>query len=203
MNTLKSIVIQDEITKEISQSFDYEFNGETKFEIPYFDMQQNFQIGLIVGASGSGKSSLLNQIGKTKPFTWNQDKAIASHFVTANDAKEKLNAVGLNSIPSWLKPYQVLSNGEKFRADLAIQLNDNALIDEFTSVVDRNVAKSCSNAIQKYIRKQNLQKIVFASCHYDIIEWLQPDWVYDTTTNRLTVGRGSVRPEIQLEILQD
>jgi ABC-type lipoprotein export system ATPase subunit/GNAT superfamily N-acetyltransferase len=201
MNTLKSIVIQDEITKEISQSFDYEFNGETKFEIPYFDMQQNFQIGLIVGASGSGKSSLLNQIGKTKPFTWNQDKAIASHFVTANDAKEKLNAVGLNSIPSWLKPYQVLSNGEKFRADLAIQLNDNALIDEFTSVVDRNVAKSCSNAIQKYIRKQNLQKIVFASCHYDIIEWLQPDWVYDTTTNRLTVGRGSVRPEIQLEIL--
>jgi len=201
MKVLKSQIIQDEITKECSQSFDFKFEGETSFTVPSFDMPEQFQIGLIVGASGSGKSSLLNQIGEIKNFDWDGNKAICSHFASSEEAQQKLNAVGLNSIPSWLKPYHVLSNGEKFRADLAIQLKDNAIIDEFTSVVDRNVAKSCSNAIQKYIRKENLQNIVFASCHYDIIEWLQPDWVFDTTTNRLTVGRGSVRPEIQLEIL--
>ena len=201
MKVLKSQIIQDEITKDCSQSFDFQFDGETKFTVPSFDMPEQFQIGLIVGASGSGKSSLLNQIGEIKNFDWDGNKAICSHFASSEEAQQKLNAVGLNSIPSWLKPYHVLSNGEKFRADLAIQLKDNAIIDEFTSVVDRNVAKSCSNAIQKYIRKENLQNIVFASCHYDIIEWLQPDWVFDTTTNRLTVGRGLVRPEIQLEIL--
>lgn len=201
MKILKSQITQDEITKELSQSFDYKFEGETKFKVPDLDIPEKFQIGLIVGASGSGKSSLLNQIGQANSFDWDNTKAIASHFGSAQEAQNKLNAVGLNSIPSWLKPYQVLSNGEKFRADLAMQLKDNAIIDEFTSVVDRNVAKSCSNAIQKYIRKENLQNIVFASCHYDIIEWLQPDWVFDTTTNRLVVGRGSVRPEIQLEIL--
>jgi GNAT superfamily N-acetyltransferase len=112
-----------------------------------------------------------------------------------------LGAVGLNSVPSWLKPYHVLSTGEKFRADLARSLEDNAIIDEFTSVVDRNVAKSCSNAISRHIRKVGLKNLVFASCHYDIIEWLQPDWVYDTTVNRLIVGRGSDRPEIKLEVV--
>ena len=160
MKVLKSQIIQDEITKECSQSFDFKFEGETSFTVPSFDMPEQFQIGLIVGASGSGKSSLLNQIGEIKNFDWDGNKAICSHFASSEEAQQKLNAVGLNSIPSWLKPYHVLSNGEKFRADLAIQLKDNAIIDEFTSVVDRNVAKSCSNAIQKYIRKENLQNIV-------------------------------------------
>jgi ABC-type ATPase with predicted acetyltransferase domain len=50
----------------------------------------------------------------------------------------------LNSVPSWYKPYQVLSNGEKFRADLARKLKSNTVIDEFTSVVDRTVAKAAS-----------------------------------------------------------
>ena len=51
-------------------------------------------------------------------------------------------------------------------------------IDEYTSVVNRDVAKSMSFALQRYIRKHNI-KVVIASCHYDIIEWLTPDWVYN------------------------
>jgi len=202
MNTLKSNVIQDEITKEISQSFDYEFDGETKFNVPFLpELPTNYGIGLIVGASGSGKSSMLSKFGNEENIIWDTQKAICSHFSDSKEAQEKLSAVGFNSIPSWLRPYHVLSTGEKFRADLARRLKDNAIIDEFTSVVDRNVAKSCAYAIRRYVDNTKLKNIIFASCHYDIIEWLQPDWVYDTTTNRLTVGRGSVRPEIQLEIL--
>jgi GNAT superfamily N-acetyltransferase len=198
---LTSYVEQDEITKECSSAFDFEFNGSTKFNVPNFNMPDDFQIGLIVGASGSGKSSILKTIGNPKEVVWNPSKAVCSHFGSAKEAQDKLGAVGLNSVPSWLKPYHVLSTGEKFRADLARSLEDNAIIDEFTSVVDRNVAKSCSNAIARYIKKQELKNIVFASCHYDIIEWLQPDWVFDTTVNRLIVGRGSDRPEIQLEVV--
>jgi GNAT superfamily N-acetyltransferase len=198
---LTSIVQEDEITKECSSSFDFEFSGSTEFTVPEFNLPNDFQIGLIVGASGSGKSSILKTIGTSKEVTWNPEKAICSHFGTSKEAQQKLGAVGLNSVPSWLKPYQVLSTGEKFRADLARSLEDNAIIDEFTSVVDRNVAKSCSNAISRHIRKEGLKSLVFASCHYDIIEWLQPDWVYDTTVNRLIVGRGSDRPEIKLEVV--
>jgi len=201
MTYLVSTVQEDEITKECSSAFDFEFSGSTRFTVPNFNMPEDFQIGLIVGASGSGKSSILKTIGTAKEVAWNAEKAICSHFGSAKEAQDKLGAVGLNSVPSWLKPYHVLSTGEKFRADLARSLEDNAIIDEFTSVVDRNVAKSCSNAIARHIRKEGLKNIVFASCHYDIIEWLQPDWVFDTTVNRLTVGRGSDRPEIKLEVV--
>ena len=201
MTYLVSTVQEDEITKECSSAFDFEFSGSTRFTVPNFNMPDDFQIGLIVGASGSGKSSILKTIGTAKEVAWNPEKAICSHFGSAKEAQDKLGAVGLNSVPSWLKPYHVLSTGEKFRADLARSLEDNAIIDEFTSVVDRNVAKSCSNAITRHIRKEGLKNLVFASCHYDIIEWLQPDWVYDTTVNRLIVGRGSDRPEIKLEVV--
>ena len=35
-----------------------------------------------------------------------------------------------------------------------------------------------SHALQRYIRQKDL-KIVIASCHFDIIEWLQPDYVFN------------------------
>ena len=162
-----------------------------------------FNIGLIVGSSGSGKSSILKQFGEEYKPTWIRDASIASHFGDVDNAIERLSAVGLNSVPTWAKPRHVVSNGEGFRADLARKLTYGAVIDEFTSVVNRNVAKSCSASVAKYIRKQGLSHIVFASCHDDIIDWLEPDWVYNTDTKQL-VSRGSqrrwVRPTIELSI---
>ena len=60
---------------------------------------------------------------------------------------------------------------------------------EFTSVVDRSVAKSCSMAVRRYVDQNSLKNLVFASCHRDIIEWLQPDWVFDTDTGELSLGK--------------
>ena len=51
--------------------------------------------------------------------------------------------------------------------------------DEFTSVVDRTVARVSSFAIQKALRKTNTQ-FVAVTCHYDVQEWLMPDWVFRT-----------------------
>lgn len=200
---LSSNVEQDEITKRISNAFDYEFTGEivTEVEVPSFPKE--FNIGLIVGSSGSGKSTLLNKFGETTKVEWNNSKCIASHFDTFEDASSCFGAVGLNSIPTWLKPYNVLSNGEKFRANMARSLKDNSVIDEFTSVVNRECAISCSNSISKYIYANNLKNIVFASCHDDIIEWLNPDWVYNTDTKELTIGRSvRQRPQIVLAVSQ-
>lgn len=206
---MKSVKVEnDDITREISKVFDFAFDGETSFEprqISPLDramiIDGGFSIGLIVGPSGSGKSTLLSDFGQEEPIEWNPHKAVCSHFDTAEDAQERLAAVGFNSIPSWLRPYHVLSNGEQFRADLARKLKTGAVVDEFTSVIDRNVAKAASVAIRRYVNEKGLKNIVFASCHYDIIPWLQPDWVFDTSTGSVTARGSERRPEVVLEIL--
>lgn len=199
---LTSTVEVDDIVSSLSKSFDYGFEGVSSFTLPVMpDVGDDYRIGLIVGASGSGKSSLLKRFGKEQGIFWSENKAICSHFESAEDAQERLSAVGLNSIPSWMRPYHVLSTGERFRADLARLLRSGAVIDEFTSVIDRNVARACSYALRRYCDSHDLRGIVLASCHYDIIPWLQPDWVFDTSTGQLT-GRGSERrPEINVDIV--
>ena len=153
---LKSSVEQDAITDEIGKKFDYQFDGTILTEIKVPDFPKDFQIGLIVGSSGSGKSTLLEKcFGKPELVEWDNSKAIISHFESAEEGSNALGAAGLNSIPSWLKPYKVLSTGERFRADMARMLHDGATIDEFTSVVNRETAMSCCCSIQKYIRKKS------------------------------------------------
>jgi len=203
MNIKSSHVCQDDITSSISSVFDYPFDGRTVFSVPLIpQLPEQFGIGAIVGPSGSGKSSILYQMGAGQSeHKWSQEKAICSHFESSQDAIDRLSAVGFNSVPSWLRPYHVLSTGEKFRADLAIGLKSNAVFDEFTSTVDRNVAKACCYAVRRYVDKKSLSGIVVASCHYDILDWLQPDWVYDTATGRLAVGRSERRPEIFVEVV--
>ncbi len=137
-----------------------------------------------------------------------------------------LTAVGFSSPPSWIKPYGVLSNGEQFRCDLARGLAEGCrlsavsfqpettsgrqptadsrqpllVFDEFTSVVDRNVAKIGSAAIAKAIRGGTVScRFVAVTCHYDVAEWLEPDWILDMATSGL-VRRRLRRPPIRLEI---
>ncbi|HKD35525.1 MAG TPA: GNAT family N-acetyltransferase, partial [Pirellulales bacterium] len=72
--------------------------------------------------------------------------------------------------------------------------------DEFTSVVDRTVAKVCSAAIAKAIRGGRIGcRFVAATCHYDVTEWLAPDWVIDMA-NRSFERRRLRRPPIELEL---
>lgn len=201
---LESVVELDDFTAKACEPFDYKFDGKTTFTVPEFNPPAEFSLGLIVGPSGSGKSSLLRtKFGGVSSVQWVPNRAVVSQVgETPEDAVARLSAVGLNSVPSWCKPRHALSNGEGFRADLAQVLKDGAVIDEFTSVVDRNVAKAASVGLRRFVDRYNLKHVVVASCHYDIIEWLQPDWVFDTSTGVVT-PRGSLppRPKIELEIV--
>lgn len=179
----------DEFIMASEKAFDCTFDGVSRFtpwEKPEIPTQ--FKIGVIVGSSGSGKSTLLKEFGNEEVPVWNPEKAVVSHFETPDEAINKLGAVGLNTVPSWYKPYHVLSNGEKFRADLARKIKDNAVIDEFTSVVDRNVAKAASTALSRYVKKNDIHNVVLSTCHHDIIDWLEPDWVIDTDNGHLYDG---------------
>ena len=198
---LSSSVQIDDSIREVSNKFDYTFDGQSKTIVQIPEFPKDFQIGLIVGSSGSGKSTLLRKcFGEEDPVAWDNSKAIISNFPDAETGMELLCATGLSSIPSWCRPYNVLSTGEKFRADMAMRLHNGAVVDEFTSVVNRETAKSCSYSIQKYIRQHNLRNIMFASCHDDIIPFLLPDWIYNTDTMNFYNGRYLQRESIKLAL---
>lgn len=60
-----------------------------------------------------------------------------------------------------------------------LENREMVVFDEFTSVVDRNIAQISSLAIQKAIRRKDA-KFIAVTCHYDVQEWLMPDWVFNT-----------------------
>lgn len=189
-NPLISKVNVDEFILLTEKNFDCIYNGESKFfpwEKPK-SMPDSFGLGVIVGASGSGKSTLLKEFGIEEKPIWDDSKSVISHFGSPEDGINRLTSVGFNTIPSWYKPYSVLSNGEKFRADLARKIKNNCVIDEYTSVVDRNVAKAASVSLSKFIKREGFKNIVLSSCHYDILDWLEPDWVINTDTGEFYNG---------------
>lgn len=161
---------------------------EGNIEIP-----EKWNIGVIVGGSGTGKTTIAKEIFGDQyitNFQYSADSVIDDMPKTDIDNITKMfYSVGFGSVPSWLKPYNVLSNGEKMRVDLARAMleRDFVVFDEFTSVVDRNVAKTACIAINKAIKKTD-KKFIAISCHYDILDWLQPDWVFDTNTMQSFFG---------------
>ena len=174
-------------TSKIQADFDVKFEHSNEHFVGDIDLPDEWQIGVIVGNSGTGKSTIAKELFSDcyiEHFDYTHNSVIDDMPKCEMSEIEKMfYAVGFGSVPSWLKPYRVLSNGEKMRVDLARALleNDKICFDEFTSVVDRNVAETMCIATNKAIKRTN-KKFIAVSCHYDIINWLQPDWVFDTNT---------------------
>lgn len=187
-------------SEKITEHFKGEINLETEWKI-----------GLIVGKSGTGKTTIAKQLFPESYVTnYKYDKLTVLDDMPKDCSVDQItkafNSVGFSSPPSWLKPYSVLSNGQKMRVDLAraiLEENKMFVFDEFTSVVDRNVAKIGSFAIQKAIRKTNKQFIA-VGCHNDVEDWLMPDWVFntDTMTFHSFEGQKKNRPEIKFNIYE-
>ena len=77
------------------------------------------------------------------------------------------------------------------------------MIDEFSSVVDRQIAQIGASAFAKSWRRlPSRPQAVLLSCHYDILDWLTPDWVFDTASGTFQWGWPRRRPTIGLEIYQ-
>lgn len=152
----------------------------------------DWRIGAVVGPSGSGKSSIGRELKASGWVLW-QDLEwdhrpiidVIGEGHDFDDTTGALAAVGLGDVPAWLRPYRLLSNGERFRAELARLVVEapkgGVVVDEFTSVVDRQIACVGAMAFSKAWRRTGGQVIVL-SCHHDMLEWLQPDWVVDTGT---------------------
>jgi ABC-type dipeptide/oligopeptide/nickel transport system ATPase subunit len=174
------------------------------------ELPEKWNVGIIVGASGTGKTTIAKSLfpkAYSNKFKYNSNAVIDNidQDIELKEISKVFNSVGFSSPPSWLKQYSVLSNGEKMRMDLArciLEKKDLIVFDEFTSVVDRNVAKMGSFAMQKTIRKIN-KKFIAVSCHYDILEWLEPDWIFDTNNMSFKDGRSLRRPKIKIKVYKE
>lgn len=167
------------------------------------DLSGDWRIGLIVGSSGTGKTTIAREVfgdAIVHGFSYSAASVVDDmpEGATIGEIERAFTSVGFASPPSWLKPYSVLSNGEKMRCDIAramLQDGDLFVFDEFTSVVDRDVAKTASMSIHKAIHR-GTKRFVAVSCHRDIQDWLQPDWVFDTDVMRFfALGGGSSAPQ--------
>jgi hypothetical protein len=222
--------------------------SEARWQVNLPLEQRDWNVGLIVGPSGSGKSTIARRLlaeyrdagrecldASEFAGNWPADRALIDVFPTALGIKEitdVLSSVGFSSPPAWLRPFAVLSTGERFRMTLARSIAEAEtrrqtqvpyasppqaasspttvtarfysrqpliFIDEFSSVVDRTVARIGSHAVQKAVRRRGL-RLIAASCHYDILDWLQPDWTYEPHAEAFTWRRLQRRPAIELEI---
>ena len=170
----------------IMGDYDVKLDHAKEHFVGNIEIPNDWQIGVIWGGSGTGKTTIARELFGdhiVNGFEYTHKSVVDDMPKNCDMAEiEKMfYSVGFGSVPSWMKPYSVLSNGEKMRVDLARALleKDFVVFDEFTSVVDRQVAQTASLAISKAIRRSQ-KRFIAVSCHSDIIEWLEPDWVFDT-----------------------
>lgn len=191
---------------------------EWRAELPLAD--RPWRVGLIVGPSGCGKSTLARRLfaemaqgdamGRPPEFVdWIERGSVVDAFPPGLGIKEialLLSSVGFAAPPAWLRPFRVLSTGEQFRAGLALLLahagpGGRIVCDEFTSVVDRTAAQIGSAALAKTVRQRG-QQLVAVTCHEDVEDWLQPDWVYRPAEGAFAWRSLRRRPPIHLDIVR-
>lgn len=188
---------------DIASKLTHSFNVDADLDTPW-------QVGLIVGASGSGKTTLAKQIfgQNCMDFVVDYDKPVIDQFPEDWEyaqCQAALVGIGLSQVPCWVRPLKTLSNGQQHRAIAALMMatHDDFVVDEWTSVVDRTVGKAMSLCLGKHARKSN-KRVVAVSCHYDVLEWLDPDWVIDCNKaeyhDRRSLRRGERKENLVFDV---
>lgn len=208
-HTVKTEISRSPRARQVEALFDVPASEKTELswegDVPIED--RDWSIGLIVGPSGCGKSTVARELfgDEYHPEMRYEAPSVLDDVdpsIPVNDVAKAFSSVGFSTVPAWLRPYHVLSNGERFRADIArrlLELEGTIVVDEFTSVVDRQVAQVGSHAIQKYARRTG-KRFVAVTCHYDVEEWLQPDWVLEPSTMAFRWRSLRRRPELNVTI---
>ena len=149
------------------------------------------RIVLLVGPSGSGKSSALEQIERhfvggctVNRIGFPPETAVVDRIAPGEPLSEALSILtccGLGEPRLWVRRFGELSDGERFRARLAraVALHSRGraaaplMCDEFCSSLHRRAAKAISYNLHKLAVRRNLS-LVLACSNEDIITDLNP-----------------------------
>ena len=178
------------------------------FAVDVPGLDEDWQIGAIVGCSGTGKTTVARAAfgeDALREPKWNRRRAIIDQLSDQpiEQITRVLTSVGLGNAPSWLRPFHVLSCGEQFRCQIARKiLGGKSLLvcDEFTSALDRKLARNLCISISRYIHREECKsRLVAVTNHIDVLPWLTPDWTLDMNTNALH-WRRLRRPSLQFAV---
>ena len=208
-----------EIIDLINKTYDIDESHQSKIECD-FTLNVLNDVTAIIGGSGTGKTTLIRKFLKTQDVTFNLDnedcitKLLYDLNPNMDEVFKLLFDVGLSSVPVWKSPFRTLSNGEKLRFEIAYKIllpNNYVFVDKFTSMLDRQTAKNLCYKLDGILKKYQ-KKFIFASCHYDIMDWIEVDELYDTNIKKSftpanlkrdqnTNWRSTLRKEIAGEFL--
>jgi GNAT superfamily N-acetyltransferase len=211
--TVESPIVESPRVLQVRGLFDLPSQSTSRLEwrvcLPL--EEKPWHVGLIVGPSGCGKSTIARRLfarqlaEQEKLERWPEGRSLLDAFPSALPIKEVvalLSAVGFSSPPAWLRPFAVLSTGQQVRVRLARLLAEApalAVMDEYSSVVDRTVAQVGSAALARAVR-QRRQQFVAVTCHEDVEDWLQPDWAYRPAEDTFQWRCLQRRPAIALAV---
>jgi len=173
-------------TVVVADAFGLGIDQEQKFEV----LDTELQIGprdvvYVTGDSGSGKSVLLRAIKKdlgdeaidmADVHVESDKPLIETVGATVEEGLELLSKVGLNDAFLFLRTYDQLSDGQKYRYRLAKFIESKRqwwLIDEFAAPLDRDTARIIAFNLQKIARQQG-KAVIAATTHRDLIGDLKP-----------------------------
>jgi len=177
--TPRSVAVAEAFGLGLDQQRKFVILDDVELKISHSD------VVLITGDSGSGKSVLLRafladlggeavdmakvRVARSKPLIETVGK-------TVEEGLELLSRVGLNDAFLFLRTYDQLSDGQKYRYRIAKLIESGKqwwVMDEFCATLDRDTAKIVAFNVQKFARSLG-KAVVVATTHMDLFEDLKP-----------------------------